>query len=102
MRSTDLEAVGQDLRSPPIRRNVAPTSRDLPPAQNAGVACLPAAGIDALSDEILQHVLGFLPAQEAVRTCVLAQRWRYLWRSVPALRITSKDLGWYREEASTL
>lgn len=45
--------------------------------------------IDVLPDESLQHVLSFLPAREAVQTCVLARRWRHLWRSVPALRITS-------------
>ncbi|XP_066342816.1 F-box/FBD/LRR-repeat protein At5g22700-like [Miscanthus floridulus] len=46
-------------------------------------------GIDVLPDESLHHVLSFLPAREAVQTCVLARRWRHLWRSVPALRITS-------------
>ncbi|CAO2145923.1 unnamed protein product [Urochloa humidicola] len=33
-----------------------------------------AAGIDALPDGDLQYVLGFLPAQEAVRTCVFVRR----------------------------
>jgi hypothetical protein len=32
--------------------------------------------LSALPDEILQHILSFLLAQEAVRTCVLAQSWR--------------------------
>ncbi|TVU26311.1 hypothetical protein EJB05_28850 [Eragrostis curvula] len=49
----------------------------------------PSVGIDVLPDEALQHVLSFLPAQEAVGTCVLARRWRHLWRSIPALRFTS-------------
>ncbi|KAM0832152.1 hypothetical protein ACQ4PT_065078 [Festuca glaucescens] len=47
-------------------------------------------GIDALPDEVLQHVLSFLPAAEAVQTCVLARRWRSLWKSMPVLRITSE------------
>uniref|UniRef100_A0A0A9F6V3 F-box domain-containing protein n=1 Tax=Arundo donax TaxID=35708 RepID=A0A0A9F6V3_ARUDO len=46
-------------------------------------------GIDALPDEVLQHVLSFPTAQEAVRTCVLARRWRHLWRSIPVLRVAA-------------
>jgi hypothetical protein len=42
----------------------------------------------ALPDDLLHHVLSFLPAHEAVRTCLLARRWRHLWKSVAALRIT--------------
>jgi hypothetical protein len=45
--------------------------------------------IGELPDCILQHVLSFLPAQAAVRTCVLARRWRDLWRSTRALRIVN-------------
>ncbi|KQJ89020.1 hypothetical protein BRADI_4g22904v3 [Brachypodium distachyon] len=43
--------------------------------------------IGALPDGILHHLLSFLPAQEAVRTCVLARRWRHLWKSTTGLRI---------------
>ena len=43
--------------------------------------------IGALSDDILHHLLSFLPVQSAVRTCVLARRWRHLWRSTTGLRI---------------
>jgi hypothetical protein len=32
-------------------------------------------------------MLSFLPAQAAVQTCVLARRWRHLWRSTTSLRI---------------
>uniref|UniRef100_A0A453N0Z7 F-box domain-containing protein n=1 Tax=Aegilops tauschii subsp. strangulata TaxID=200361 RepID=A0A453N0Z7_AEGTS len=44
-----------------------------------------------LPDSLLQHVLSFLPAQAAVRTCVLARRWRHLWRSTTGLRIVGLD-----------
>ncbi|KAK1685365.1 hypothetical protein QYE76_046213 [Lolium multiflorum] len=44
--------------------------------------------IGALPDDLLHHVLSFLPAHEAVRTCVLARRWLHLWKSAPALRVT--------------
>ncbi|XP_066341489.1 putative F-box/FBD/LRR-repeat protein At4g00315 [Miscanthus floridulus] len=43
--------------------------------------------ISALPDAILQYVLGFLPADEAVKTCVHARHWRHQWRSVRRLRI---------------
>ncbi|CAO2152639.1 unnamed protein product [Urochloa humidicola] len=43
--------------------------------------------ISALPDAVLQHVLGFLPADEVVRTSVVATRWRHLWSSVGRLRI---------------
>ncbi|TVU08687.1 hypothetical protein EJB05_42098 [Eragrostis curvula] len=44
--------------------------------------------ISALPDALLHHVLGFLQAQEAVRTCMLARRWCHLWESMPVLRVT--------------
>ncbi|XP_037450624.1 putative FBD-associated F-box protein At5g38570 [Triticum dicoccoides] len=47
--------------------------------------------ISALPDSMLHHVLSFLPVQAAVRTCVLARRWRHLWRSTTGLRIVGLD-----------
>lgn len=38
-------------------------------------------------------LLHLLPAEDVVRTCVLARRWRGVWRSVPALRFTGVE-GW--------
>ncbi|TVU16838.1 hypothetical protein EJB05_36993 [Eragrostis curvula] len=43
--------------------------------------------LSALPDEVLHHVMSFLLAEEAVKTCVLARRWRHLWRSARSLRI---------------
>ncbi|RCV37540.1 hypothetical protein SETIT_8G071700v2 [Setaria italica] len=45
--------------------------------------------ISTLPDGVLQHVFSFLPADEAVRTSVLAPRWLHLWRSMGRLRIVS-------------
>ncbi|CAN6352455.1 unnamed protein product [Urochloa humidicola] len=53
----------------------------------------PGAGIEVLPDEVLQHILGFLEAHESVRTCVLARRWRHLWKSATGLRIVADDDG---------
>ncbi|KAG2556506.1 hypothetical protein PVAP13_8NG081000 [Panicum virgatum] len=66
----------------------------MPPRRKAGKGrrAAPLGGgrvsIDVLPDEVLHHVLSFLPAQEAVRTCVLALRWRHLWRYATGLRIS--------------
>uniref|UniRef100_M8BWR9 F-box domain-containing protein n=1 Tax=Aegilops tauschii TaxID=37682 RepID=M8BWR9_AEGTA len=54
----------------------------------------PASGSDiigTLPDHILHHLLSFLPVQAAVQTCVLARRWRHLWRSTTGLRIVGLD-----------
>ncbi|OEL15536.1 hypothetical protein BAE44_0023444 [Dichanthelium oligosanthes] len=47
--------------------------------------------IGALPDDVLRRVLNFLPAHDAVRTCVLARRWRHLWKSATVLRVMSSD-----------
>ncbi|CAM0947567.1 unnamed protein product [Alopecurus aequalis] len=49
--------------------------------------------IGSLPDSFLHQLLSFLPAQEAMQTCVLARRWRHLWRSTTGLRID--DDGYY-------
>ncbi|CAL4988988.1 unnamed protein product [Urochloa decumbens] len=69
-------------------------------SRNAPPAAPPAEGIDrigALPDEVIHHVLSFLEAQDAVRTCVLARRWRYLWRYATGIRIRSSHLREIRE-----
>ncbi|CAM0958222.1 unnamed protein product [Alopecurus aequalis] len=48
--------------------------------------------ISALADEAIHQVLGFLPAEEAVRTSVLARGWRHHWKSMHSLHITG-NLG---------
>ncbi|KAM3309726.1 hypothetical protein ACQJBY_030794 [Aegilops geniculata] len=65
----------------------------MPPGENDENAP-PASGADiigTLPDHILHHLLSFLPVQTAVQTCVLARRWRHLWRSTTGLRIVGLD-----------
>ncbi|VAI09007.1 unnamed protein product [Triticum turgidum subsp. durum] len=55
-----------------------------------------ASGVDSISalpDDVLHSVLRLLPAEEVVRTCVLARRWRGVWRSMPSLRFNGAE-GW--------
>ncbi|CAM0902717.1 unnamed protein product [Alopecurus aequalis] len=62
--------------------------------------------ISTLPDELLHHVLSFLPAHEAVPTCALARRWRHLWESAPGLRVTGvkgcKSSAWFVKFVQTL
>nr|ACS49646.1 F-box family-4 [Oryza coarctata] len=48
-------------------------------------------GIDALPDELFQHILSLLSADEAVKTYVLSRGWRHLWKSTAILRIAVAD-----------
>ncbi|XP_048132208.1 F-box/FBD/LRR-repeat protein At5g53840-like [Rhodamnia argentea] len=43
--------------------------------------------IDDLPEAILEHILSFVPMKDAVRTCVLSKKWRYLWTSRPNLAL---------------
>ncbi|KAJ1255672.1 hypothetical protein BS78_K172700 [Paspalum vaginatum] len=49
--------------------------------------------IESLPDGLLQHILGFMDARQAVRTCVLARRWRHLWQSATSLRFLGLKLA---------
>ncbi|OEL25505.1 hypothetical protein BAE44_0013476, partial [Dichanthelium oligosanthes] len=68
----------------------------MPPGKTAKTAVQSVAGggsggIESLPDGVLEHILGFLPSPEAVRTCVLARRWRHLWKSATGLRVGCWD-----------
>ncbi|XP_044361689.1 F-box/LRR-repeat protein At3g26922-like [Triticum aestivum] len=45
-------------------------------------------GLSALPDDAIRHVIGFLPARDAVQTSALARGWRSHWRSMHSLRFT--------------
>uniref|UniRef100_A0ACD5ZR45 Uncharacterized protein n=1 Tax=Avena sativa TaxID=4498 RepID=A0ACD5ZR45_AVESA len=51
--------------------------------------------ISALPDEAIHHVLGFLPADEAVRTSVLARGWRHHWKFMHSLHIRATEGGFH-------
>lgn len=60
--------------------------------------------ISALPDEAIHHVLGFLPAGEAVRTSLLARGWHHHWRFMHSLYIRASvgfTMPWYRLMALT-
>ncbi|KAJ1382092.1 Leucine-rich repeat 2 [Sesbania bispinosa] len=46
--------------------------------------------ISILPDEVLCHILSFLPTEEAVATSLFSRRWRPLWPSVPSLNFDEK------------
>ncbi|KAJ1382099.1 F-box-like domain superfamily [Sesbania bispinosa] len=47
--------------------------------------------ISTLPDEVLCHILSFLPTQHAIATSLISKRWKNLWRSVPALHFSDSD-----------
>uniref|UniRef100_A0ACD6AG52 Uncharacterized protein n=1 Tax=Avena sativa TaxID=4498 RepID=A0ACD6AG52_AVESA len=50
----------------------------------------------ALRDDLVLHVLSFLPSRDAVKSSVFSRRWRDLWRSTPAVRVRGHDDGFCR------
>ncbi|XP_010234434.1 F-box protein At4g22280 isoform X1 [Brachypodium distachyon] len=50
-------------------------------------------GISSLPNEILHHILSLMPAREAVQTCVLSTRWRYVWKSLRCLKIEGPEFS---------
>ncbi|GFQ07235.1 F-box/LRR-repeat protein at3g59200 [Phtheirospermum japonicum] len=43
--------------------------------------------LSAFPDDILCHILSFLPTKTSISTSILAQRWRFLWAHVPNLNL---------------
>lgn len=85
-RSHSFPVLAERRRTPPVRQNAAPEREALSMASGVD-------RISALPEDVLHNVLRFLPAQEVLRTCVLARRWRAVWRSVPTLLFTGAE-GW--------
>ncbi|MED6185827.1 hypothetical protein PIB30_060794 [Stylosanthes scabra] len=56
--------------------------------------------ISTLPDEILCHILSFLPTRTSMATSLLSRRWRYLWRNVQVLDLN--DDFFYTNERSDL
>ncbi|XP_039818607.1 MEIOTIC F-BOX protein MOF-like [Panicum virgatum] len=47
--------------------------------------------LNALPDSLLREVMSHMKARQVVQTCVLARRWRNLWRSMPCLDVDQDE-----------
>ncbi|MED6179722.1 hypothetical protein PIB30_003523 [Stylosanthes scabra] len=56
--------------------------------------------ISTLPDEILCHILSFLPTRTSMATSVLSHRWRYLWRDMQVLDLND-DFCYNHDERSS-
>lgn len=53
--------------------------------------------ITNMPEDIIGHILSFLPTRDAVRTSVLSKRWKLLWTSITRLSIVGVDLSYMRK-----
>ncbi|CAA0808569.1 Putative F-box/FBD/LRR-repeat protein [Striga hermonthica] len=63
------------------------------------------ASIDRLSslpDEVICHILSFLPTKRSVTTSVLGRSWRFLWAHVPCLNFNVRNFDFWKEETQVL
>ncbi|KAJ4776118.1 F-box protein family [Rhynchospora pubera] len=51
--------------------------------------------ISSLPDSVIHHIMSFLKKKETVQTCILAKRWKNLWRTLPYLHLNLNDFGQY-------
>jgi hypothetical protein len=49
--------------------------------------------INDFPDEILTHILSFLPFKQAFRTTILSKRWIPLFHSLAVLNIDNEDMN---------
>ncbi|KAI3931647.1 hypothetical protein MKW92_020523, partial [Papaver armeniacum] len=50
--------------------------------------------ISELPDALIHHIFSFLNIGYVLQTCLLSRRWRYLWLSLPTLRISENSMDW--------
>ncbi|XP_045086400.1 F-box/LRR-repeat protein 25-like [Aegilops tauschii subsp. strangulata] len=51
-----------------------------------------------LSDDLLDHIMSFLPGDDALQTCVLDTQWRDLWRRKTSLRFIFDEWSSFSRE----
>ncbi|XP_058782727.1 putative F-box/LRR-repeat protein At3g18150 isoform X2 [Vicia villosa] len=66
----------------PSRKQIAPAKKPSRKQQHVAPDL-----ISVLSDCLIIHILSFLDARYAVRTCILSKRWINLWKTLPTIVI---------------
>ncbi|KAJ0431498.1 putative F-box domain, leucine-rich repeat domain superfamily, F-box-like domain superfamily [Helianthus annuus] len=48
--------------------------------------------LSSLPDDLIHKILSFIGIKDAINTCVLSSRWRYIWTTLPYLNFSQKNL----------
>ncbi|KAI3931645.1 hypothetical protein MKW92_020521, partial [Papaver armeniacum] len=54
--------------------------------------------ISELPDALIHHIFSFLNIKYVLQTCILSRRYRYLWASLPTLRLSDRCLVHYTDD----
>ncbi|GER43035.1 F-box/RNI-like/FBD-like domains-containing protein [Striga asiatica] len=54
--------------------------------------------LSSLPDDVIFHILSFLPTKLSVASSILGKRWRFLWANVPSLHLDRVKLNEYQLE----
>ena len=53
--------------------------------------------ISELPEDVLQHILSFLPTKQVFQSTLLSTRWKHVWTAFPILKFDETSMLWSSE-----